>query len=134
MASLRPSGFTLVELMITIAILFILAAIAIPMYTGYIREGHFTTMRTDLDGLRIAMEDFRLENGTYTGVTADPSVASILADINNSAYTFTVSPGTNSYDVTGVLSPAVWVRCEDRMNQCCFSDTASATAPTAACP
>jgi len=133
-AGLNASGITLVELMIAIAILSILTAIAIPAYTGYIREGHFATMRADLDGLRTTMEDFRLENGSYTGVTADPDVASILSDINSGSYTFTVSPGTGSYDVWGVFSPTVWVRCENRMNQCCYSDSASASAPTAACP
>ena len=34
------AGFSLVELMITIAIISILSAIAIPLYNGYISEGH----------------------------------------------------------------------------------------------
>lgn len=127
-------GFTLVELMIVVAILFTIVAIAIPAYNGYIREGHFATIRSDMNGLRTPIEDYRLENATYVGVTAEPGVSQFLSDINSGGYSFTVSAGTNSYDVQGVLNTAIWVRCEDRMNKCCDADTPSATGPTSACP
>ena len=130
----RTRGFTLVELMITVAILFILAGIAIPLYSGYIREGHFTTIRSDMNGLRTSIEDYRLENATYVGATAEPGVSQFLADINGGSYTFSVSATSNSYDVQGVLSAKIWVRCENRMNKCCDADTPSASGPTAACP
>ena len=62
----KPSaGFTLVELMITLAVLTVLAGIAIPAYNGYIRETRLATARTNIEPLRIALEDFWLENSTY---------------------------------------------------------------------
>ncbi len=124
------AGYTLVELMITIAVISILTAIAVPLYSGYIREGHFATIRADMHGLRTAMEDYRLENTSYIGATADPGIATILTDLNNSNYAFTVSLGTGSYDVLGSFSSTIWVRCEDRMNRCCDADTGGGAAST----
>ena len=122
---LNAAGFTLVELMITVAILATITALAIPAYNGYIREGHFATIRSDMNGLRTPIEDFRLENATYVGVNAEPGVAEIITDINSGSYTFTVSATSNSYDVQGVFNTDIWVRCENRMNRCCDSDTGS---------
>ena len=127
-------GFSLVELLIAMAIIAILSAIAIPAYNSYIREGHFTTLRADMDSLRVPIEDYRLENATYAGVTAELGVAAIMTDINSAAYTFTVSPTTNSYTITGVYNPRVWVRCENRMNTCCYADPDGTTLVTSACP
>jgi prepilin-type N-terminal cleavage/methylation domain-containing protein len=145
-------GVSLLELMITIAIISILAGIAIPLYDGYIREGHLSTIRTTLNGLRTPLEDFRLDNGSY-GPTGDlvgvnaitrPSLPSWpLAtgpyDWNPSGdmspYTYTVSvTGTNSYDVWGTFNAnaAIWVRCDRRFANCCDPD--SGTAVTNACP
>jgi type IV pilus assembly protein PilE len=63
----KDRGFTLIELMIAVAILAIVAAIAIPAYQGYIRESRLGAMRMNLDTLRIAVEAFRLDDaaGSY---------------------------------------------------------------------
>jgi len=69
-------GFTLIELMIAVAILAIVAAVAIPAYNGYIRESRLGAMRMNLDTLRIAVEAFKLDstNSTYKHATiATPS-------------------------------------------------------------
>ena len=44
----RESGFTLIELMITVAIIAILAAIAYPSYTQYVRRAHRADAKTAL--------------------------------------------------------------------------------------
>lgn len=134
-------GVTLVELMVTIAVLSVLAAIAVPLYSGYVREGHLTAIHANMTGLRTVIEDFRLDNGSYGATGNLVGEAAITArygwepgsDI--SRYTYTVAVvGTNNYHVWGTFSPTVWVRCENRMNRCCASDTSGATAANAACP
>jgi type IV pilus assembly protein PilE len=61
----KQTGFTLLELMITLAVLSIIAAIAVPTYLGYIEEGRMSSVRGNVEPLRLALEDFFLENNTY---------------------------------------------------------------------
>ncbi len=59
------AGFTLIELMIAVAILGIIVAIAIPAYTGYIDRARYGAARANVEPLRIAVEDYFMENGSY---------------------------------------------------------------------
>ena len=58
-------GFTLIELVIVIAILTVIAGIAIPAYNGYIREARITSARINIEPLRLALEDHWLDNGVF---------------------------------------------------------------------
>ena len=61
----RSRGFTLIELMIAVAIVAILAAIAIPSYTEYVRRGRVTEAFAALSGMRVKMEQYFQDNRTY---------------------------------------------------------------------
>lgn len=61
----RVKGFTLVELMIVVAILAVLASIAIPMYNGYIETARNTEGWNNLQSLKLSQEEYFLENHTY---------------------------------------------------------------------
>ena len=61
----RSHGFTLIELMVTIAIVSVLAAIAIPAYNGYIKTAKMAEAKTNLSALRLAEEEYFIENNTY---------------------------------------------------------------------
>lgn len=69
------SGMTLIELMVTVAILAIIAGIAIPAYNGYITTTHKTQCIKEMAAIRLAEEEFFLENNTYfdgeAGIGAD---------------------------------------------------------------
>jgi len=59
-------GLTLIELLIVIVIVGILAAIAIPMYTGYMQRARRADAKTALEQLRAAQEMRRAERGDYS--------------------------------------------------------------------
>ena len=66
-------GFTLIELMITVAIVAILSAVALPSYQSYVRKGKRADARALLQSASIAQEKHRLNNTTYAGATTNLS-------------------------------------------------------------
>ena len=63
-------GFTLIELMIVVAVLAILAAVAFPSYTNYIQRGKITEATSSLSELRLRAEKWFSDNRTYVGFNA----------------------------------------------------------------
>ena len=63
----RNDGFTLVELMITVAILAVLSAVAIPMYSNYINRAKQADAIIGLKAAQMAQEQYFSENNAYSG-------------------------------------------------------------------
>ncbi len=132
-----PKGFSLIELMIVVAILALISAIAIPAYQGYVREAQLGTARINADSLRVFLEDWRLENSTYQiagDADYDPEDKAELGwtpDGDQGLYSYTiVGATTNSYTVEITYTPSSrWLRCENRMSNCC-----DGTGSVTACP
>ena len=78
----RSRGFTLIELMIAVAIVAILAAVALPSYTEYVRRGRVTEAISTLSGMRVKMEQFFQDNRTYAGACAVNTVAPMPTSAN----------------------------------------------------
>jgi len=72
----RRGGFTLIELMIVVAIIGILAAIAIPNFLRFQLKAKSSEGKTNIAAIRTAEESYFAEYGNY--VSADPSPVAIL--------------------------------------------------------
>ena len=97
----REKGFTLIELMIVIAIVGILASIALPAYQDSIRKSRRSVAQGELMSFANAMERYFTTNGTYVGATA-ATVFSETSPIDGSAvyYNLSVAPLASSYVLT----------------------------------
>ena len=100
----RPRGFTLIELMIAIAIVAILAAIVVPSYTDYIRRSRVTEAVSTLSAMRVKMEQYYQDNRSYSGSCTPlppgpPTVANKPADTPNWAFTCNPAPAGNTYRI-----------------------------------
>ena len=71
----RARGFTLIELMMTVAIAAILAAVAIPMYRDYVVRSRIIDATSRLSDFRVRMEQFFMNNRTYESVGGACGVA-----------------------------------------------------------
>jgi type IV pilus assembly protein PilE len=66
----KQSGFTLIELMIVVAIVGILATIAYPSYSDYVIRGRIPEATSGLAARRVQMEQYFQDNRTYVGAPA----------------------------------------------------------------
>lgn len=76
----KPLGMTLIELLITVAIVSILGAVAYPSYTGFVAESNRAEAKRELARVANKMEQYYVDHRTYTsdmtllGVAADPYI------------------------------------------------------------
>lgn len=103
--SIRERGFSLLELMITVAVIAIVSAIALPLYTGYIQTSQEAVLVNNIRTIEVFQEDRRLRTGAYLTNAAD--VAAIEAAIDwepegdQDGTTYSIAPGAGgSYQVT----------------------------------
>jgi len=65
----RQAGFTLIEIMVVVAIVAILASVAMPAYTDYVIKGRIPEATSGLSAKRVQLEQYFQDNRTYVGWT-----------------------------------------------------------------
>lgn len=69
------AGFTLIELMIVVAIIGILTSITLPAYKNYIKKGKAAEATANLADCRVRAEQYFQDNRNYAGITCAPADA-----------------------------------------------------------
>ena len=102
----HTSGFTLIELMITVAIIAIIAAIAYPSYLEQVRETRRTNAQADLLELSSYMERYYTERFSYAGAALPFNTSPKQGGTAFYNLSFQANPGANSYIIQAVPTGA----------------------------
>jgi type IV pilus assembly protein PilE len=91
----RHLGFSLIELMIVVAVIVVIASIAIPSYGDYVRRGRIADATAALSDTRVKLEQFFLDNRTYVGFANCPTSTTFFqyscSPLTAAAYTLTAT-------------------------------------------
>lgn len=117
----RTQGFTLIELMITVAIIAILASVALPSYTAYVQRGKVAAATQLLQERKVMMEQYYASNRTYFNspactskqtedksftVSCNPALSSgaqtfrLVAVDTSGSFTYTISESNAKTSIT----------------------------------
>lgn len=92
-------GFTLIEVMIVVAIIAILAAIALPSYSEYIKRGKRADAKAGLQAAAVWLERVSTSTGAY--LPSGSSLPAELQSVQSNAYVISyASPDGRSYTLT----------------------------------
>jgi len=133
-------GFTLIEVMVTVAIIAILAAIALPNYTDYVTRGRVVEATENLSDARAKMEQYFQDNRTYpTGCNTGTPAATEVQVATGQNFDLSCSNLTGTtYTVTatgkGPMTGFTYTINESNVHTSAFSGAGSSKGWTAASP
>lgn len=91
-------GFTLIELMIVVAIIGILAAVALPAYQQYTLKAKFTEVILSTASHKVALEICGQDQGSFTTATCGATTNGVPADVSNVATTNRVASVATTFN------------------------------------
>ncbi len=104
----NSTGFTLIELMITVVIIAILAAIALPSYRQYLLQSHRLDATTALTQVQMAQERYRGNNTNYA-----PDFTTLGTTPSSSYYSFSMPSGSYGQDQYSIVATAIGNQASD---------------------
>lgn len=138
----KQLGFTLIEIMIVVAIVAILSAIAIPSYRDYVTRGRVVEATSGLGDARSKMEQYFQDNRTYpTGCVIQPAAPGATQVQLTSLQSFDLACGNltaTTYTVTATGKVAMagftYAITEQNVRTSAFSGSGASAGWTAAAP
>lgn len=99
----HQSGFTLIELMIAVAIIAILAGVGLPLYSGYVENSREAKLYNDISTIEVFQEQVLLRTGSYA-----TGLANVAAITNATGWdprtddgtTYAITANGNGYNIT----------------------------------
>ncbi|MCC6073754.1 type IV pilin protein [Pseudomonas sp. GCM10022188] len=109
----RQRGFTLIELMITVVIVGILAAIAWPSYQQYVLRGHRAAAQAEMMDIANRQQQYLLANRSYASKTQLEAAGYALPSDVSSRYSYDITLGTGSLPTFTIDFTAIGAQAND---------------------